>query len=34
MVKTGAVYQPELIELIKTALDEAAGTLPVAELQP
>jgi hypothetical protein len=31
MVKTGAVYQPELIELMKTALDEAASALPVAE---
>jgi hypothetical protein len=30
MVKTGASYQPELIELMKTALDEAANTLPVA----
>ena len=31
MVKTGAAYQPELIELMKAALDEAASTLPVAE---
>ena len=30
MIKTGASYQPELIELMKTALDEAANTLPVA----
>ena len=28
MVKTGATYQPELIELMKTALDEAASILP------
>ena len=28
MVKTGSSYQPELIELMKTALDEAAGILP------
>lgn len=26
--KTGAVFQPELIELMKTVLDEAAGSLP------
>jgi hypothetical protein len=31
MVKTGASYQPELIELMKTALDKAASILPVAE---
>jgi hypothetical protein len=30
MVKPGASYQPELIELMKTALDEATNTLPVA----
>jgi hypothetical protein len=30
MVKTGATYQSELIELMKTALHEAANTLPVA----
>jgi hypothetical protein len=31
MVKTGASYQPGLIELIKAALDEAAHLLPVAK---
>ena len=31
---TGASYQPELIELMKTALDEAASTLPVARQTP
>jgi hypothetical protein len=30
MVKTGASYQPGLIELIKAALDEAAHLLPLA----
>jgi hypothetical protein len=30
MVKTGAGYQPELVELMKLALDEAANTLPAA----
>jgi hypothetical protein len=34
MVKTGATYQPELIELMKTALGEAASTLPVARQTP
>jgi hypothetical protein len=28
---TGAVFQPELIELMKTVLDEAAATLPEAK---
>ena len=27
---TGAVFQPELIELMKSVLDEAASTLPEA----
>jgi hypothetical protein len=31
MVRTGASYQPELIELMKTALDEAASILPVVK---
>jgi hypothetical protein len=31
MVRTGASYQPELIELMKTALDEAASLLPEAK---
>jgi hypothetical protein len=31
MLKTGASYQPELIELMKTALDEAASALPLAK---
>jgi hypothetical protein len=31
MVKTGAIYQPELIELMKTALDESATILPSAK---
>jgi hypothetical protein len=31
MVKPGAVYQPELIKVMKTALDEAASILPAAE---
>jgi hypothetical protein len=31
MIKPGAVYQPELIKVMKTALDEAASILPAAE---
>ncbi len=31
MVKPGAAYQPELIEVMKTALDEAASILPAAK---
>jgi hypothetical protein len=31
MVKPGASYQPELIELMKAALDEAASALPAAK---
>ena len=31
MVTTGAVFQPELIELMKSALDEAATILPKAK---
>jgi hypothetical protein len=34
MVKTGAIYQSELIELMKTALDEAATILPAAKRTP
>jgi hypothetical protein len=34
MAKTGASYQPELIELMKAALDEAANTLPLARQTP
>ena len=28
---TGAVFQPELIELMKAVLDDAAATLPEAK---
>jgi hypothetical protein len=31
MVMTGAVFQPELIELMKVVLDDAAMTLPEAK---
>jgi hypothetical protein len=31
MRKTGAVFQPELIELMRTVLDHAAATLPEAK---
>jgi hypothetical protein len=31
MVKIGAIDQPELIELMRTALDEAATILPAAK---
>jgi hypothetical protein len=31
MVKMGAGYQPELIELMTTALDEGANVLPLAK---
>ena len=31
MKTTGAVYQPELIELMKAVLDDAAATLPEAK---
>ena len=34
MVKTGASYQPELIELMKAALDEATNVLPLARRTP
>jgi hypothetical protein len=31
MAKLGAVYQPELIELMKTVLDEVASVLPASK---
>jgi hypothetical protein len=31
IVKTGAIYQPELIDLLRTALDEAESILPAAK---
>jgi hypothetical protein len=31
MLTTGAVFQPETIELMKSALDEAATIMPKAE---
>jgi hypothetical protein len=31
MVAIGAVFKPELIELMKTVLDDATATLPEAE---
>ena len=34
MVKTGASYQPELIELMKAALEEAASLLPMDRQTP
>jgi hypothetical protein len=34
MVKTGASYQPELIELMKAVLDETASMPPVAKQTP
>jgi hypothetical protein len=31
VVKTGAIYQPELIDLLRTALDEAESIAPAAK---